>query len=117
VERKLLWIRDKNIALAGTLREIEREMKSNPQRRKKLAEVHGRIKSAIHRLNESARRLVLTLDRDERAEVSVKETVFAGTYIEICNISYLVTKPMQYVTFRLDKGEGKIEVGKWETHT
>jgi len=117
VERKLLWIRDRSIALATRMREIEREMKANPGAREKLAELHGKIRKAIHQLNESARRLVLSLDRNEKAEVSVREAVFPGTYIEICNVSYLVTTPMRYVRFRLDKGEGKIAVAKWETHT
>ena len=114
VEQKLLWIRDKNIALAMKLKEIEEKMKSSPDARAKLAELQGRIKKAIHQMNESARALVQKLDRNEKAEVSVREAVFPGTYIEICHVSYLVTKPTKYVTFRLGKAEGKIIETKWE---
>ena len=114
VEKKLIWIRDKNIALAFKLREIETKMKANPGTRPVLAPLRDKIKAALHQLNENARTLVTTLDRNENATVSVRGNVFPGTYIEICHISYFVTKPKRLVTFRLDKGSGKIIETKWE---
>jgi hypothetical protein len=44
----------------------------------------------------------------------VRETVFPGTYIEICHVSHIVGKPLRAVTFRLDKAKGKIVAGRWE---
>jgi uncharacterized protein len=114
VERKLIWIRDKNIALAFKLREVETKMKTTPSSQTVLAPLHDKIKAAIHSLNESARELVAALDRNEGAEVSVREVVFPGTYIEICHVSYFVNKPRRFVTFRLDKGSGKVVEQKWE---
>jgi uncharacterized protein len=114
VEQKLVWIRDKTIALALKLKEVETRQKAGPEAAAKLAELHAKIQTAIHQLNSSARALVQKLDRNERAEVSVRETVFPGTYIEICHVSHIVTKPMRCVTFRLDKAGGRITAGKWE---
>ncbi len=114
VEQKLVWIRDKTIALALKLKEVEARMKASPEAAAKLAELQSKIQRAIHQLNASARGLVQKLDRNERADVSVRETVFPGTYIEICHVSHIVTRPLRAVTFRLDKAGGRIVAGKWE---
>ena len=114
VEQKLIWIRDRNIALAFKLREIENKMKASPQTRAVLAPLREKIKLAIHQLNDNARALVGSLDRNENADVSASEMVFPGTYIEICHVSYFVTKPRRFVTFRLDKPSGKIVEMKWQ---
>jgi uncharacterized protein (DUF342 family) len=113
VEKKLIWIRDKNIALAFKLREIETRMKTNPASKTVLAPLRDKIRAALHQLNESARELVTTLDRNENSRVSVKGSVFPGTYIEICHISHFVTKARRLVTFRLDKASGKIIETGW----
>jgi uncharacterized protein len=114
VEQKLIWIRDRNIALAFKLREIENKMKSSPATSTVLGPLRDKIKLAIHQLNESARALVGSLDRNEAADVSVREAVFPGTYIEICHISHFVTKPRRFVTFRLDMPSGKIVEVPWQ---
>jgi uncharacterized protein len=114
VEQKLIWIRDRNVALAFKLREVEAKMKVSPQTRGVLVPVREKIRAAIHKLNENARALVAMLDRNEEADVSVSQTVFPGTYIEICHVSYFVTKPRRFVTFRLDKPSGKIVELKWQ---
>ena len=114
VERKLIWIRDKNIALAFKLREVETKMKTTPSSQRVLAPLRDKIKAAIHSLNESARALVDALERNDSAEVSVREVVFPGTYIEICHVSYFITKPRRFVLFRLDKTSGKVVEQKWE---
>jgi hypothetical protein len=114
VEQKLVWIRDKTIALATKLKEVEAKVKSSPEAATRLAELHGKIAKAIHQMNAAARGLAQKLDKNERAEVSVRETVFPGTYIEICHVSHIVAKPLRNVTFRLDKAKGKIVVGRWE---
>jgi uncharacterized protein (DUF342 family) len=114
VEQKLVWIRDRNIALAFKLREIEAKMKSGAKTREVLAPLRERIKAAIHQLNENARALVSGLDRNETAEVSVRGNVYPGTYIEICHVSHFITRPIRFLTFRLDKAKGKIAETKYE---
>jgi len=114
VEQKLVWIRDKTIALATKLKEVEAKVKSSPETAARLAELHGKIAKAIHQMNAAARGLVKKLDKNESAKVSVRENVFPGTYIEICHVSHIVAKPLRSVTFRLDKAKGKIVVERWE---
>jgi len=89
-------------------------VKSSPETAARLAELHGKIAKAIHQMNAAARGLVKKLDKNESAEVSVRENVFPGTYIEICHVSHIVAKPLRSVTFRLDKAKGKIVVERWE---
>ena len=79
-----------------------------------LSPLRDKIKAAIHQLNESARALVSGLDRNDEAKISVRETVFPGTYMEICHISYFVTRPKRFVTFQLDKTSGQIIEKKYE---
>jgi uncharacterized protein (DUF342 family) len=114
VEQKLVWIRDRNIALAFKLREIETKMKANGKVRDVLGPLRERIKAAIHQLNENARELVSGLDRNEGATVSVRGNIFPGAYIEICHVSHFVTRPRKFLSFHLDKEHGKIVEGKWE---
>ena len=114
VEQKLVWIRDRNIALAFKLREIDSKMKSGAKEREVLAPLRERIAAAIHNLNESARSLVSGLDRNEGADVSIRGDVYPGTYIEICHVSHFVTRPRRSLSFRLDKAQGKIVETKWE---
>jgi uncharacterized protein (DUF342 family) len=115
VEQKLIWIRDRNIALAFKLREVENKMKGNPSTKEVLTPLRDKIKAAIHQLNDNARALVTSLDKNDDATVSVSDTVYPGTYIEICHVSYFVTKPRRAVTFRLDKPSGKIVETRWES--
>jgi uncharacterized protein (DUF342 family) len=114
VEKKLIWIRDKNIALAFKLKEIETKIKVSPGTKTVLAPLRDRIRAALRQLNEGARELVTTLDRNEGATVSVRGSVFPGTYIEICHISHFVTRARRMVTYRLDKPNGKIVETAWE---
>jgi uncharacterized protein (DUF342 family) len=114
VEQRLIWIRDRNIALAFKLRETENKIKANPSTLSVLTPLRDRIRAAIHQLNENARSLVLGLDKNEEADVSVFGTVYPGTYIEICHVSCFVTRARRFVTFRLDKTSGKIIEKKWE---
>jgi uncharacterized protein (DUF342 family) len=114
VEQKLVWIRDRNIALAFKMREIEAKIKVNPGVKQVLAPLHARIKAAIHKLNENARTLVAGLDRNDKAEVSVRGGIFPGTYIEICHVSHFVSRPKHLLTFRLDKMSGVIVETPWQ---
>jgi uncharacterized protein len=115
VEQKLVWIRDRNIALAGKLKEVEGRMKAGGPARDVLSPLRDRIKASIHQLNENARLLVAGLDRNEQAHVAIRGFVYPGTYVEICHVSHFVTKPRRFVTFRLDKTSGKIVEAGFKT--
>ena len=113
-EQKLVWIRDRNIALAFKLREIETKIKSSVKARDVLTLLREKIKAAIHQLNENARALVTDLDRNDAALVSARGDVYPGVYIEICHVSHFITRPRRFFSFRLDKEKGKIAETKWE---
>jgi uncharacterized protein len=114
VEQKLAWIRDRNIALAFKLKEIDTKMKASAKAKETLAPLREKMRAAIHQLNENARALVMDLDRNDMALVSVRGDVFPGTYIETCHVSHFVTRPLRFVSFKLDKEKGKLVELKWE---
>jgi len=108
VERKLLAIRDRNQALALRLMQLEQLAAGGRMKAPQAEELKGKLKNAIARLNDAARSLIGLLDRNESAEISVRETVHPGTLIEICHVPYTVTSPMSHVRFRLDKVKGRV---------
>ena len=108
VQQKLLWIRDKNIALATRLKQVQARLAAKPASRARLQDVHDRLRAAIHKLNESAQELVRELDKNDKAFVLVKGTVYPGAYIEICHVPFVVTETLSGVRFSLDKRKGKI---------
>ena len=108
VEQKLEWIRDKNIELALKLKQVERKLKAASEGKEKLIEVQEKLKQAIHRMNEAANSLIFQLDKNEEADVIVNGSIFSGAYIEICHFSYIVSREMKRVRFRLDKKKGRV---------
>jgi len=108
VQQKLLWIRDKNLALATRLKQVQGRMGAEPASRARLADVHERLRAAIHKLNEATQELMKELDKNDQAVVQVQGTVYPGSYIEICHVPYVVTETLAGVRFRLDKRKGKI---------
>jgi uncharacterized protein (DUF342 family) len=114
VDRRLARLRDQNIALAGRLRQVEEKQKRDPGSAPSLAPLADRIRATIHRLNDAAREIIPNLDRNEDARVSVRGTVFPGTLIEICRVSFVVSRSMTFVTFRLDRKDGRIVAERYE---
>jgi uncharacterized protein (DUF342 family) len=108
VQQKLEWIRDKNIELAVKLKQVEGKLKTTSAGSEKLLQLREKIKPAIHKLNEAANSMIFQLDKNEAAEVVVKGSIFPGAYIEICHLSYIVSRQMKRVRFKLDKEKGKI---------
>lgn len=111
MEQKLEWIRDKNIELAIKLKQVERRLQGGAAGKEKLSGIQGKLKEAIHKLNEAAGSLILHLDKNEEAEIVVKGKVYPGTYIEICHLSYVVNREMGRMRFKLDKVKGRIAAG------
>jgi hypothetical protein len=111
VQRKLTWIRDRNIELAMKLKQVEKRLGGGSAEPSLLA-LQGKIKAAIHKLNEAAKSLVNGLDKNEAATVVVNGFIVHGSYIEICHIPYLVTSTMSHVRFHLDKANGIVAFEK-----
>ena len=114
VEQKLVWIRDKNVALAVKLKQVEVRMKSDPASAKVLAPLREKIKEAIHKLNESAKGMVSSLDRNEKADVSVRDVIHPGVYLELCHASHFITRPRRAVSYVLDPPSGKVKEARWQ---
>ena len=108
IEEKINWIRDKNIELVFKLKNVEERLKTDQSGRDTLVELQGKLKAAIHKMNDAANRLVFHLDKNESAEVIVHGSVFPGVYIEICHLSLPIHSEMRGVKFLLDKKKGKI---------
>ena len=110
VQRKLEWIRDKNLTFALQLRETKKLLEHSTKPRPDLVAMAEKLLQGIHKLNEAARVLVNQLTVKEDARIVAYGSVVPGTYIEICNVSYIVTRPLKAVTFFLNKEMGRIEV-------
>lgn len=113
IEQKLVVIRDRNIELAMKLKNVEERLQRCRQGSQEAAELdslRGRMKEAIHALNEAASQLVFQLHKSEDADVIVVGKVFPGTYVEICHMPYVVDRTLKRVRFHLDKDEGKVLV-------
>jgi hypothetical protein len=108
VSQRLKWIRDRNVALALKLKEVEQLIQGGREGEAKLTDLREKLKAAILKLTEAARALVMGLDKNEAAEIVVFGTVHPGTVIEICNIPYAVERPLDHVVFSLDKKTGKV---------
>lgn len=108
VQKKILLVRDRNLAAAFKLKNLEQLAAAGRVAGVRLDALRERLKDAIARLNEAARTLVGSLDGDESAEISVRGTAYTGTSIEICHVPYVVSAPMAHVRFRLDKAKGRI---------
>ncbi|MBN2323376.1 MAG: DUF342 domain-containing protein [Spirochaetes bacterium] len=110
VQQNLEWIRDKSVALATKLGQIEGRIKAEPEKAAMLDETKRKIKEYIHKLNGTAKKLVVQLDKNKKAEVVVLGTVFPGVYIEICRKPYVVTHEIEGVRFFLDRERGTVDV-------
>jgi hypothetical protein len=114
VDRKLAALRDRTIALTGRLRQLEERRHREPAAAASLGMLVERIRATIRQMNEAAHELVPSLDKNENARVSVRGSVHPGTVIEICRVSFVVPKPVTFVTFRLDRREGRIVMDRFE---
>ena len=110
VQQKLTWIRDRNIELALKLKEVESRLTSRKDPR--LVELQDKLKAAIHRMNDSAKTLVASLDKNENAAVEAKGDIHHGVFVEICHVPLVVAHPMSRVRLILDKTFGVISPEK-----
>ncbi len=107
VQQKLAWIRDKNIELALKLKEVETSLASKGAS-PRLAELQGKLKAAIRRMNDSAKSLIASLDKNEDAAVAVKGEIHHGVFVEICHVPLVVEHSMSRVRLVLDKSFGVV---------
>ncbi|HVP19142.1 MAG TPA: FapA family protein, partial [Spirochaetia bacterium] len=108
VLQKLTWIRDRNIELALKLREVEASLAAKGRQNPRLIELRGKLKEAIRRMNDSAKRLSASLDKNEAATVTAHGEIHQGVFVEICHVPLVVSKSLGPVRLALDKTFGVI---------
>ncbi len=108
VQQKIEWINEKTIALAMKLDQVEQGILKKAGDLQKLISMKEKIAATIHKLNEALRTLMIQQSKSEGATVIVNGTVYPGVYIEICSGSYVVSREIASVRFRLDRESGKI---------
>jgi hypothetical protein len=110
VQRKLEWIRDKNVELALQLRDVKKNLDFSKTPGAELVALKDRLFAGITKLNEAAQILVHQLTKSENAKIVALGTVATGTFIEICHVPFIVPRPMKSVVFTLNKEKGRIDV-------
>lgn len=111
VEDKLKSIQNSSIDIVEHMSILQKQLSMAETRedRDKIKDLFLSLKNKLNSLNNYSRSLLSKLDRNEGATLKVFGTVYPGTYIEICHISYVVTKKLSNVLFSLNKRNGEIE--------
>jgi hypothetical protein len=107
VQQKLTWIRDKNVELALKLKEVETTLAAKGQN-PRLEELRGKLKVAIRQMNDSAKRIIASLTKNEDAAVTATGDIHHGVFVEICHVPLVVSHPMVRVRLVLDKTFGRV---------
>jgi hypothetical protein len=107
VQQKLAWIRDKNIELALKLKQVETTLASKGEN-KRLAELRDKLKAAISRMNDSAKRIIASLDKNEDAAVTATGEIHHGVFVEICHVPLVISQSLSRVRLTLDKSFGVV---------
>jgi uncharacterized protein (DUF342 family) len=77
-------------------------------RYQKMIELRNKLDAEIRRLQAVIEDLHTRVVVDEKAAVTVYGEISQGTLVEIGQIALIIDKPLQRVTFKLDKARGKI---------
>ena len=112
IMNKLEWIRNQNIEMTEKINAIRYQVAATGDNDGELAEMEARIRSSLLKLNQSLQDLIPRLHQAEDAKIVVRGSVYPGTYIEICHVSYVVERPMSKVFFKLNKATGTIATGQ-----
>jgi len=110
VNRKLDWIKKKNIELLTRYKEIQNRLQRTKVENAKLLALSKSLKHAMNKLNATAKTLIFYLDKNEDAKIIVRGVIYPGTTIEICHIRYIVPRLLPRVMFFLNRRKGKIEI-------
>lgn len=111
IENKLKSLQDTSISLIEEMNKLQDAIQISKTReeRDKLKYLFLMIKGRLTSLKNFSRSLLSRLDKNDKSEVIVLGTVYPGTYIEICHMSYIVDKELSRVKFSLDKMNGCIK--------
>lgn len=111
IEDKLNKVQIASIQLVCEMTDLQ-EMLSECETREdkdKLKFLFLKVKSRLNSLNNFSRALLSKLDKNDKSSLTVLGTIYPGTYIEICHISYIIKQELSHVIFTLDKSNGNIK--------
>lgn len=108
IEEKLHNIQETSITLTCEMNKLQMKIsKSNSREdRDNIKYLFLKIKSRLNSFNNYSRMLLSRLDKNDMSKVVVMGTIYPGTHIEICHVSYTVDKKLSGVKFLLDKANG-----------
>jgi len=109
VEQKLLWVKEKMKSVSEKRARVDERIKRG-DKDPRLGEIKEKLELGVHHLNRSARDLVGRLNKNQKADVKVRGTLYPGVYVEICNIGFVNTRERSGVRLHLDKNGDKITV-------
>lgn len=110
IEDKLKRIQTASMQIVEEINKIQNSLKftKSRQEKEKIKELYLALKNRLSCLSNYARKLLSNLDKNDKSNVTVMGTVYPGTYIEICHVSFIVDKEYKRVKFVLDKDKGEI---------
>jgi uncharacterized protein (DUF342 family) len=108
VTEKMSWAQEQCMKLVRQIKQLNEFAAVHPAQGPKIRAAVEKLRSQVTHLGETSRTLALQMDRNDEASVVVRGTIYPGTYIEICHVSYVVTRELSRVRFSLDKKHGTV---------
>ncbi len=111
VEDKLKLIQKTSAMLITEINTIQDKIdhSNNKEEKYKLKYIFLSLRNRQNSLNNYARSLLSKLDKNDKSKLVVHGTIYPGTYIEICHVSYIVKRELTRIKFYLNKEIGEIE--------
>lgn len=111
IERKLITIQNAISELIVEINMIQEKILSAKLRedRDKLKYLFLSLRNRQNSLNNYCRSMLSKLDKNDKSTLVVHGTIYPGTYIEICHVSYIIERELSGVIFSLNKSIGEIE--------
>jgi septal ring factor EnvC (AmiA/AmiB activator) len=88
VQDKLAWIREKNAELSLKLKEVETSPASREKGNPKFTQMRDKLKSAIQKMNDSAKALTTSTAKNRDAAVAARGDIHPGVIVEICRVPF-----------------------------
>lgn len=111
VEDKLKKIQKASMQIVGEMKTLQESLKFTQDReeKEKIKELYFALEKRLSSLSDYSRKLLNSLDKNDKSNVTVFGTVYPGTYIEICHVSFIVDREYSRVKFSLNKEKGQID--------
>ncbi len=103
VQQKLAWIKDKNAELGLALKDVEARLAARGQGDPHLLQARDNLKTAMHKMSDSAKGLAALLDKNKESTVAAAGEIHRGVLVELCHVPFAVAQSMSGVRLVLDR--------------